>query len=54
MGYVLDLSDRTIRAFFGEMDIDIDAAIYQINGTSKGNRVRTCSGTRTMQRQPPS
>jgi len=39
-GYVLDLSDRTIRAFFGEMDIDIDSTTYQINGTSKGNRVR--------------
>lgn len=40
-GYVLDLSDRTIRGFFGEMNIDIDAPAYQTNGTSKGNRVRT-------------
>jgi hypothetical protein len=40
-GYVLDLSDRTIRGFFGEMNIDIDAPIYQRGGTSKGNRVRT-------------
>lgn len=40
-GYVLDLSDRTIRGFFGEMNIDIDATTYEKNGTSKGNRVRT-------------
>lgn len=38
---MLDLSDRTIRGFFGEMNIDIDAPPYQKNGTSKGNRVRT-------------
>jgi hypothetical protein len=41
-GYVLDFSDRTFREFFeDEFRIDIDAAKYRANGTSKMNRLRT-------------
>lgn len=40
-GYVLDFSDRSMRHFFGVMDIDIDAPAYAVNGPSKGNRLRT-------------
>ena len=40
-GYVLDFSDRTFAEFFrDEFGIDINAARYQANGTSKANRLR--------------
>ena len=40
-GYVLNFTDRTFREFFEEHTrIDIDAAIYRENGTSKANRLR--------------
>lgn len=40
-GYVLDFSDRTFAEFFrDEFRIDINAARYQANGTSKANRLR--------------
>lgn len=40
-GYVLDFSNRTFSEFFAlELDIDIDAQIYQREGTSKGKRLR--------------
>lgn len=40
-GYVLDFSDRTFAEFFrDECGIDINAARYQANGTSKANRLR--------------
>jgi len=40
-GYILDFSNRTFAEFFAlELDIDIDAKIYQREGTSKGKRLR--------------
>lgn len=41
-GYVLDLSDRTIRDFFAEFKVDIDAQKYKDGPTAgKANRVRS-------------
>jgi hypothetical protein len=41
-GYVLNFSDRTFSAFFGEdLGVDIDDAKYKARGTSKANRLRT-------------
>lgn len=40
-GYILDFSNRTFSEFFAlELDVDIDAKIYQREGTSKGKRLR--------------
>ena len=40
-GYILDFSNRTFSEFFAlELDVDIDASIYQREGTSKGKRLR--------------
>lgn len=40
-GYVLEFSDRTFAAFFREtVNVDIDDAKYQQNGTSKAKRLR--------------
>ncbi len=40
-GYVLDFSNRTFTDFFvRELDIDIDAPNYAVDGTSKGKRLR--------------
>ena len=40
-GYILDFSNRTFSEFFAlELDIDIDAKIYEREGTSKGKRLR--------------
>lgn len=40
-GYVLDFTNRSFADFFfSELDIAIDDPIYQINGTSKANRLR--------------
>lgn len=40
-GYVLNFSDRTFTQFFqSELGINIDAALYARNGTSKGKRLR--------------
>jgi hypothetical protein len=39
-GYVLDFSNRTFTDFFArELDINIDAAEYAVDGTSKGKRL---------------
>lgn len=41
-GYVLDFNDRTFKEFVGESTgIDISEEKYQVNGTSKANRLRT-------------
>ena len=41
-GYVLNFSDRTFTAFFGEdLGFDIDNAKYRARGTSKANRLGT-------------
>jgi hypothetical protein len=41
-GYVLDFTDRTFAAFFGEgVGVNIDDAKYRSRGTSKANRLRT-------------
>lgn len=41
-GYVLDFSDRTIGEFFlDELNIDLTAARFAVNGTSKAKRLRT-------------
>lgn len=40
-GYVLDFSDRTFAIFFAqELNVDIDDAIYQKDGTSKLRRLK--------------
>ena len=40
-GYVLDFSNRTFSDFFArELEIDIDAAQYAADGSSKGKRLR--------------
>jgi hypothetical protein len=40
-GYVLDFSNRTFTDFFArELDIDIDAPEYAVDGVSKGKRLR--------------
>ena len=40
-GYVLDFSNRAFSDFFArELDIDIDAPEYAIDGVSKGKRLR--------------
>lgn len=40
-GYILDFSDKTMRAFFEEeLSIDIDNDIYKDDGTSKAKRLR--------------
>lgn len=39
-GYVLDFSNRSFAAFFGELGVDIDAPIYAEKGTSKMSRLR--------------
>ncbi|MFZ6845849.1 restriction endonuclease [Undibacterium sp. RuTC16W] len=39
-GYVLNFSDRTFAHFFAELDIDINAALYSRNGSSKAKRLR--------------
>ncbi|MFC0386764.1 restriction endonuclease [Muricoccus vinaceus] len=39
-GYVLDFSNRTFKAFFGELGIDIEAPAYSMDGDSKGKRLR--------------
>ncbi|MGO8609280.1 abortive phage resistance protein, partial [Rhizobium johnstonii] len=40
-GYVLDFSNRTFSEFFvRELDIDIDAPQYAVDGTSKAKRLR--------------
>ena len=40
-GYILDFSNRTFSEFFAlQLDVDIDANIYQREGTSKGKRLR--------------
>jgi len=40
-GYVLNFNDRTFTSFFAdELNIDIDAPIYAINGSSKAKRLR--------------
>jgi hypothetical protein len=40
-GYVLNFSDRSFAQFFAsELDVDIDAAAYRRNGTSKAKRLR--------------
>jgi hypothetical protein len=40
-GYILDFSNRTFSEFFAlELDVDIDANLYQREGTSKGRRLR--------------
>ncbi|MCG2921275.1 hypothetical protein KZ305_24475 [Escherichia coli] len=40
-GWILDLSNRTLSAFFDEeLNIDIDDERYQKEGTSKAKRVR--------------
>ena len=40
-GYILDFSNRTFSEFFAlELDIDIDAKVYECEGTSKGKRLR--------------
>ncbi|SEK49049.1 Protein of unknown function [Stigmatella aurantiaca] len=40
-GYVLNFSDRTMAQFFAEqLNIDIDAPVYQKEGTSKAKRLR--------------
>lgn len=45
-GYVLDFSNRTFSEFFvRELDIDIDAPDYAVDGGSKGKRLRTFLGT---------
>ncbi len=44
-GYVLDFSNRTFTDFFArELDIDIDAPEYAVDGTSKGKRLRCFLG----------
>lgn len=41
-GYVLNFSDRTFRDYFeDEFDLDIYHRKYEVNGTSKMNRLRT-------------
>lgn len=41
-GYVLNFSDRTFAHFFAdELQVDIDAPQYAVNGGSKGKRLRT-------------
>lgn len=45
-GYVLDFSNRTFSEFFvRELDIDIDAPDYAVDGGSKGKRLRCFLGT---------
>ena len=40
-GYVLDFSNQTFAEFFdAEMGVDIEAQVWQGNGTSKGKRLR--------------
>lgn len=40
-GYILDFSNRTFADFFAlELDVDIDAKVYEREGTSKGKRLR--------------
>lgn len=40
-GYVLDFSDATFSQFFAtELDVDIDAPDYAVNGGSKGKRLK--------------
>lgn len=39
-GYVLNFNDKTFAAFFREHKIDINNQKYQINGSSKMNRLR--------------
>ena len=40
-GYILEFSNRTFSEFFAlELDVDIDAKIYEREGTSKGKRLR--------------
>ena len=44
-GYVLDFSNRTFADFFNrEIEVDIDAPIYALDGTSKGKRLRRFLG----------
>lgn len=44
-GYVLDFSNRTFTDFFvRELDIDIDAPQYAVDGTSKAKRLRCFLG----------
>lgn len=41
-GYILDFSDRTFSEFFiRELNVDIDAPDYAVQGKSKGKRLRT-------------
>jgi hypothetical protein len=41
-GYVLEFSNRTFAKFFGETaNVDIYEAKYELNGSSKANRLRT-------------
>lgn len=40
-GYVLDFSDRTFASFFArDLNIDIDADVYRVDGHSKAKRLR--------------
>ena len=39
-GYVLDFTNRSFEEFFQDLDIDISQSEYEINGTSKANRLR--------------
>ena len=40
-GYVLNFSNRTFAEFFAEeLNVDIDDPKYEINGTSKGRRLK--------------
>lgn len=39
-GYILDFSDRTFAAFFADFNVDIGAAKYCSEGTSKAKRLR--------------
>ncbi|WP_314921795.1 restriction endonuclease [Aeromonas piscicola] len=40
-GYILDFSDKTMRAFFEEeLSIDIDSDVYKDDGASKAKRLR--------------
>jgi hypothetical protein len=44
-GYILDFSNRTFSDFFArELDIDIDAPDYAVDGGSKGKRLRCFLG----------
>lgn len=44
-GYVLDFSNRTFTDFFArELEVDIDASQYSIDGVSKGKRLRCFLG----------